>query len=51
MGRKLFVSYKYRDGQVQDLDIYEDNLFFGRAKVQTKARHYVDEGQNYRQWR
>lgn len=43
MGRKVFVSYKYGDTQVQDLNVYEDSLWFGRQKVQTKARHYVDE--------
>lgn len=43
MGRKVFVSYKYGDNQVQDLNVYEDSLWFGRQKVQTKARHYVDE--------
>lgn len=42
MGRKIFVSYKYGDTQVQDLNKYEDT-FFGRQKVQTKARHYVNE--------
>ncbi|WP_026729630.1 TIR domain-containing protein [Flavobacterium denitrificans] len=42
MGRKIFVSYKYGDTQVQDLNI-SDNTFFGIHKVQTKARHYVDE--------
>ncbi|MEO6177576.1 MAG: TIR domain-containing protein [Flavobacterium circumlabens] len=42
MGRKIFVSYKYGDTQVQDLNIYE-NTYFGRQKIQTKARHYVDE--------
>lgn len=41
MGRKIFVSYKYADMQVQDLNIYE-NTFWGRIKVQTTARHYVD---------
>lgn len=41
MGRKIFVSYKYRDTQVEDLNIYEDTIF-GRQKVQTKARDYVD---------
>lgn len=43
MGRKVFVTYKYGDTQVQDLDIYEDTIWFGRHKVQTKARHYVNE--------
>ncbi|MTH14773.1 TIR domain-containing protein [Flavobacterium sp. LC2016-01] len=42
MGRKIFVSYKYGDTQVQDLNIY-DNAVFGIHKIQTKARHYVDE--------
>lgn len=42
MGRKIFVSYKYGDTQVQDLNIYEDT-FWGRQKVQTRARHYVNE--------
>lgn len=42
MGRKVFVSYKYSDSQVQDLNIYEDS-FFGKIKVQTTARHYVDK--------
>ena len=43
MGRKVFVSYKYGDTQVQDLNVYEDSNWFGRQKVQTKARHYVNE--------
>lgn len=42
MGRKIFVSYKYGDTQVQDLNLV-DNTFFGIHKIQTKARHYVDE--------
>lgn len=42
MGRKIFVSYKYGDTYVEDLNLYE-NTIWGRQKVQTKARHYVDE--------
>lgn len=41
MGRNVFVSYKYSDSSVQDLNIYEDS-FWGRMKIQTTARHYVD---------
>lgn len=43
MGRKIFVSYKYGDIQVKDLNIYEKDWFGQNNKVQTKARHYVDE--------
>lgn len=43
MARKIFVSYKYGDTQVQDLNVYEENWFGQNIKVQTKARHYVDE--------
>jgi len=42
MGRKVFVSYKYSDTQVQDLGVYEDTIW-GRIKVQTIVRHYVDK--------
>ena len=42
MGRKVFVSYKYSDNQVMDLDIYERN-WWGTSKIQTTARHYVDK--------
>ena len=42
MARKIFVSYKYSDSLVQDLDIYQDS-FFGKIKIATTARHYVDE--------
>lgn len=42
MGRKIFVSYKYSDSLVQDLNVYEDT-FWGKTKVQTTARHYVDK--------
>lgn len=43
MGRKIFVSYKYGDTQVQDLNLYEQNWLGQNIKVQTKARHYVDK--------
>ncbi|HEY0046926.1 MAG TPA: TIR domain-containing protein [Flavobacterium sp.] len=42
MGRKIFVTYKYGDTYVEDLDIYEHTIL-GIQKVQTKARHYVNE--------
>jgi hypothetical protein len=43
MGRKIFVTYKYNDTQVMDLDIYERNGWGGISKVQTRVRHYVDK--------
>ena len=42
MGRKIFVSYKYSDSLVEDLNIIEDT-FFGKQKVKTTARHYVNQ--------
>lgn len=42
MGRKIFVSYKYSDSHVEDLDVYEDTLW-GKIKIQTTSRHYVNE--------
>ena len=43
MGRKVFISYKYADTQVQDLGIYEDSGWGLKQKVPTKVRHYVDK--------
>lgn len=42
MGRKIFVSYKYGDTYVEDLNVFEDTIW-GKQKIQTKARHYVDK--------
>lgn len=46
MGRNVFVSYKYSDSKVQELDVYEIVDIFGtkiRRKINTTARHYVDK--------
>jgi hypothetical protein len=42
MGRNVFVSYKYSDSLVQDLNI-ELNTLYGKINISTKARHYVDK--------
>lgn len=43
MGRKIFVSYKYSDSQVLDLNLYTKDAWGGTRWIQTTARHYVDE--------
>ena len=43
MGRKIFVSYKYSDTQVLDLDIYGESWWGGTTKIATTVRHYVDK--------
>lgn len=43
MGRKIFISYKYGDTQVKDLNILEAHWTGLITKVPTKARHYVDK--------
>jgi len=46
MGRNVFVSYKYSDSKVQDLELFELIDFLGskiKRKVTTTARHYVDK--------
>jgi hypothetical protein len=46
MARNVFVSYKYSDAKVQDLELSEIVDFFGtkiRRKITTAARHYVDK--------
>lgn len=34
MGRKIFVSYKYGDTQVQDLNIYENTFLEDKRSKQ-----------------
>ncbi len=43
MKRKIFISYKYADTQVQDLGIFEESGWGLRQKIPTKVRHYVDK--------
>ncbi|MFP4023003.1 MAG: TIR domain-containing protein [Thiohalospira sp.] len=46
MARKIFVSYKYSDSYVQDLDVYEPVDVLGsqfQRRIITTARHYVDK--------
>ena len=43
MNRKVFVSYKYSDTLVRDLNIYKKNIWEQTNKVETKARNYVDK--------
>jgi len=43
MGRKVFISYKYADTQVQDLGIFEESEWGLEQKIPTKVRHYVDK--------
>ena len=43
MNRKVFVSYKYSDTLVRDLNIYKKNIWGQTNKVETKARNYVDK--------
>lgn len=46
MARNVFVSYKYSDAKVQDLELFEIVDFLGlkmKQKITTTARHYVDK--------
>ncbi len=43
MGRKVFVTYKYSDAQVLDLDIYDIDSWNNVYKVPTTVRHYVNK--------
>jgi hypothetical protein len=46
MARNVFVSYKYSDAKVLNLELSEIVDFFGtkmRRKITTTARHYVDK--------
>lgn len=43
MARKVFVSYKYADSSVQDLNLYETSNWGTTYRIVTTARHYVDE--------
>ena len=43
MGRKVFISYKYADNQVENLGTYEYNIFGNRINTTTKVRDYVNK--------
>lgn len=47
MGRKVFVSYKYSDLNVRDLNLYSYDMWGNRVSITTTARHYVDELANH----
>jgi len=42
MARKIFISYKYSDSSVKDLNVYQDTLY-GKINIKTTARHYVNK--------